>query len=74
MAEKPPLYINYQTGTIRGPGGIMGRLFAGPKDKTWDAPPEATIVISDPQRLQRTVARLRGLGYPLVESPPPHQE
>jgi hypothetical protein len=69
MAEKPSLYVNYQTGTIRGPGGVIGRLFAGPKDKGWDAPPEATIVISNPQRLQQTVARLRALGYPLIESP-----
>ena len=30
--------------------------------------------IGDPQRLQQTVARLRQLGYPLVESPTPQTE
>ncbi len=69
MAEKPPLAINYHSGTIQGPSGIISRLFATPKTKSWDCLPEATIVISDPQRLQQTVARLRQLGYPLVETP-----
>jgi len=70
MADKPSLYIDYQAGTIRGPGEVIGRLFATPKDKSWYAPPESTIVISDPRRLQQTVARLRQLGYPVVEHPP----
>src|SRR5215467_8198063 len=74
MADKPPLSINYHTGTIQGPSAVMSRLFATPKTKSWDWLPEATIVISDPQRLQQTVARLRQLGYPLVESPIPHAE
>jgi hypothetical protein len=30
--------------------------------------------MSNPQRLQQTVARLRQLGYPLVESPASTQE
>jgi hypothetical protein len=71
MADKPPLVINYHTGTIQGPSAVISNLFANPKIKSWDAPPEATIVISDPQRLQQTVARLRQLGYPLVEYPAP---
>jgi len=71
MADKPPLTINYQNGTIQGPSAVISRLFATPKTKSWDALPEATIVISDPQRLSQTVARLRQLGYPVVESPPP---
>jgi len=70
MAEKPALSIDYHTGMIRGPSEVIGRLFATPKTKSWDWLPEATIVISDPQRLQQTVARLRQLGYPVVESPP----
>lgn len=74
MADKPLLAINYHTGTIQGPSAIMSQLFATPKTKSWDWLPEATIVISDPQRLQQTVARLRQLGYPLVESPIPHAE
>ena len=69
MAEKPALSIDYHTGTIRGPSEVMSRLFATPKTKSWDWLLEATIVISDPQRLQQTVARLRQLGYPLVETP-----
>lgn len=69
MAEKPPLYIDYQAGTVRGPSGTISNLFANPKMKSWDWLPEATIVISDGQRLQQTVARLRAMGYPLVESP-----
>lgn len=69
MAEKPALSIDYQRGTIQGPSGEISRLFATPKTKSWDWPPEATIVISDPQRLQQTVVRLRQLGYPLVETP-----
>lgn len=74
MADKPPLVINYRTGTIQGPSAVISNLFANPKMKSWDSLPEATIVISDPQRLQQTVARLRQLGYPLVEHPPhPHQ-
>jgi hypothetical protein len=71
MAEKPALSIDYHAGTIRGPSEVMSRLFATPKTKSWDWLPEATIVISDPQRLQQTVARLRQLGYPVVESLPP---
>jgi len=71
MADKPPLVIHYHTGTIQGPSAVISRLFANPKMKSWDSLPEATIVISDPQRLQQTVARLRQLGYPLVEHPPP---
>src|SRR5262245_3989281 len=74
MAEKPSLSINYHTGTIQGPSAAMSRLFATPKTKSWDWLPEATIVISDPQRLQQTVARLRQLGYPLVESSTQHAE
>ena len=71
MADKPSLVINYHTGTIQGPSAVMSNLFANPKIKSWDSLPEATIVISDPQRLQQTVARLRQLGYPLVEQPAP---
>lgn len=71
MADKPTLYVDYQGGKIRGPGELMGRLFATPKAKSWYPPPESTIVISDPQRLQQTVARLRELGYPLVETATP---
>jgi hypothetical protein len=70
MAEKPALSIDYHTGTIRGPSEVISRLFATPKTKSWDWLPEATIVISDPQRLQQTVARLRQLGYSVVELPP----
>lgn len=72
MADKPTLYIDYRGGKIRGPGEIMGRLFATPKTKGWYPPPESMIVISDPQRFQQTVARLRELGYPLVETAPPN--
>jgi len=71
MADKPLLSIDYHTGMIQGPGEVIGRLFATPKTKGWDAPPVSTIVISNPQRLQQVVARLRQLGYPLMESPPP---
>ena len=75
MADKPTLYIDYNTGKIQGPSEIIGRLFATPKTKSWyQGPPEATIVMSDPQRLRQTVARLRQLGYPLVESPAPSPE
>jgi hypothetical protein len=74
MADKPPLSINYHTGTIHGPSAVMSNLFATPKTKSWDWLSEATIVISDPQRLQQTVARLRQLGYSLVEHPPAHPE
>jgi hypothetical protein len=74
MADKPTLYIDYGAGTIKGPGEAIGRLFATPKDKSWDAPPVATIVISNPHRLQQTAERLRQLGYPLVESPTPPPE
>jgi hypothetical protein len=71
MADnKSTLYIDYQTGKIQGPLEVIGRLFATPKTKSWYGPPESTIVISDPQRLQQTVERLRQLGYPLVENPP----
>jgi hypothetical protein len=73
MADKPTLYIDYQGGKIKGPGEIIGRLFANPKAKSWYPPPEESmIVISDPQRFQQTVARLRELGYPLVETAPPN--
>lgn len=68
MADKPTLYIDYQGGKIRGPGDVIGRLFANPKAKSWYPPPESMIVISDAQRFQQTVARLRELGYPLVET------
>ena len=73
MADKPSLIVNYHTGTIQGPSAVMSNLFANPKIKSWDSLPETTVVISDPQRLQQTVARLLQLGYPLVEhaSPPP---
>ena len=75
MADKPTLYIDYPTGKIQGPGEVIGRLFATPKTKSWYPPPAAsTIVISDPQRLQRTVERLRQLGYPLIENPPLYPE
>jgi hypothetical protein len=69
MAEKPTLYVDYQTGKIQGPSEIIGRLFANPKLKSWYGPstPEATMVISDPQRLHQTVERLRALGYAVVE-------
>ena len=71
MADKPTLYIDYEGGTIRGPQEIIGRLFATPKTKTWLGPPEAVMAISDPERLHRVAARLRELGYPLVESRSP---
>ncbi len=72
IADKPTLYVDYQAGKIQGPHQIIGRLFANPKAKSWYAPPaESTIAISDPQRLQQTVARLRELGYPVVEKAPP---
>ena len=71
MADKPTLYIDYEGGTIRGPQEIIGRLFATPKTKTWLGPPEATMAISDPERLRRITERLRELGYPLVESRQP---
>jgi hypothetical protein len=74
MTAKPSLAINYHTGTIQGPSAVMSQLFATPKTKSWDWLPEAMIVISDPQRLQQTVARLRQLGYPLVETPTPQPE
>ncbi len=71
MAEKPALYLDSQSGKIQGPSEVIGRLFANPKFKSWSAPPQSTIVISDPERLQRTVERLRELGYPVVEGSPP---
>ena len=74
MAEKPTLYIDSQGGKIRGPGEVIGRLFANPKAKSWYPPPESMIVISDPQRFQQTVARLRELGYPLIEDAPASSE
>ena len=68
MAEKPTLYIDSQSGKIQGPGRVIGQLFANPKSKSWFAPPEeSTIVISDAERFQYTVDRLRQLGYPVVE-------
>ena len=67
MADKPTLYVDYEGGTIRGPQKIIGRLFANPKAKTWDGPPEGIMAISDPERLRQTAERLRQLGYPLVE-------
>ena len=70
MAEKPTLYIDYQTGKIVGPSEVIGHLFANPKLKSWYGPPESMMVISDPQRFQKTLERLRQLGYPLVEKPP----
>jgi hypothetical protein len=63
MADKPPLSINYHSGTIQGPSAVISNLFATPKTKSWDWLPEATIVISDPQRLQQTVAPA-SVGYP----------
>jgi hypothetical protein len=33
MADKPPLSINYDTGTIQGPSAVMSRLFATPEDQ-----------------------------------------
>ena len=74
MADKPTLYVDYEGGTVRGPQEIIGRLFATPKTKTWTGPPEAIMAISDPERLRKTVERLRQLGYPLVESGPPVAE
>ena len=72
MADKPTLYVDYEGGTIRGPQEIIGRLFATPKTKTWFVSvPEATMAISDPERLRQTAERLRQLGYPLVESGSP---
>ncbi|ETX07416.1 hypothetical protein [Candidatus Entotheonella palauensis] len=74
MAEKPTIYIDYQSGKIQGPGRVIGHLFANPKSKSWFAPPEvSTIVISDAERFQYTVDRLRELGYPLVEGAAPSQ-
>ncbi len=74
MADKPTLYINYQSGKIQGPGCVIGQLFANPKSKSWFAPPEeSTIVISDKERFHGTVERLRALGYPLVERTTPSQ-
>jgi hypothetical protein len=70
MADKPPLFVDYRTGTIQGPSAVISRLFATPKTKSWDAPPEARIAISDPHRLAQTVARLRELGYAVVERVP----
>ena len=70
MADKPTLYIDYHTGKIRGPSEVIGHLFANPKLKSWYGPPESMMVISDPHRFQKTVERLRQLGYPLVEDPP----
>ena len=35
MDEKPTLYVDYDKGNIKGPGKIIARLFAGPKDKSW---------------------------------------
>lgn len=71
MPDKPTLYIDYEGGTIRGPQAIIGRLFATPKTKTWLGPPEATMAISDPERLRQIAERLRQLGYPLVENRQP---
>jgi len=34
MADKPPLVINYHTGTIQGPSAVISRLFANPKMKS----------------------------------------
>jgi hypothetical protein len=73
MAEKPTIYIDPQSGKIQGPGRIIGQLFANPKSKSWFAPPgESTIVISDAERFQYTVNRLRQLGYPLVDRTASH--
>lgn len=69
--DKPTIYIDYEKGNIRGPSKIIGRLFAGPKDKSWFPPPESIIAISDPERLRQTAERLRELGFPLVETPAP---
>ncbi|HEY7712130.1 MAG TPA: hypothetical protein VIG57_19120 [Candidatus Entotheonella sp.] len=69
--DKPTIYIDYAKGNIRGPYKIIGRLFAGPKDKSWFPPPESIIAISDPERLRQTAERLRKLGFPLVETPAP---
>lgn len=71
MADKATLYIDYEGGTIRGPQEVIGRLFATPKTKTWLGPPEATMAVSDPERLRRIAERLRELGYPLVEAGQP---
>ena len=69
MAEKPTLYVDYARGTLKGPSKIIAQLFPGPKDKSWFPPEESIIAISDPERLQLTVERLRGLGYPMMETP-----
>jgi hypothetical protein len=74
MVDKPTLYIDYRTGKIRGPSEAIGHLFANPKLKSWYGPPESMMVISDPQRFQQTVERLRQLGYPLVETPSPGEK
>ena len=74
MADKPPLSINYRTGTIQGPSAVMSRLLPPRRPRVGTGCRRLLIVISDPQRLQQTVARLRQLGYPLVESPTPHAE
>jgi len=74
MADKPSLTVNYRAGTIQGPSGVISNLFATPKTKSWDWLPEATIVISDPQRLQQTIVRLREMGYPLIEEAAPVTE
>jgi hypothetical protein len=69
MTEKPTLYVDYSTGKIQGPSEVIGRLFANPKLKSWYGPPASMIIVSNPERLQQTVERLRQLGYPLVETP-----
>jgi hypothetical protein len=74
MADKSTLYVDYEKRTIRGPDKIIGRLFANPKAKSWFGPPESTIVISNTEQLHSTVARLRELGYILVEHPASFQE
>lgn len=74
MADKPSLTVDYHTGKIQGPSEVIGRLFATPKTKSWYGPPISTIVISNPERFQQTVTRLRQLGYPLVEQPPQDEQ
>ncbi len=71
MEEKPTLYVDYEKGNIKGPGKIIARLFAGPKDKSWFPTEVSIIPISDPERLRQTVEKLRNLGFPLVETPAP---
>ncbi|GIX46004.1 MAG: hypothetical protein KatS3mg131_0215 [Candidatus Tectimicrobiota bacterium] len=71
MRAKATFYADFRRGTLQGPSALIGRLFANPKLKSWTAPPTATVVIGDPQRLRQVVAHLRRLGYVVQESEAP---